>query len=68
MFEYAKDMPLPIKMLRFLLIKNIWKRWSGWHRQSLVKTRTNYIKRLAKSEISKTFECQMNKLRTMASY
>ena len=42
--------------------RSIWKRWSGYHRRSLVETKMNCIKRLGERVMSRTFERQVNEL------
>ena len=39
-----------------------WKRWSGYHRCSLVKTKMSCIKRLGERVMSRTCERQVNEL------
>jgi hypothetical protein len=37
----------------------IWKRWSGYHRRSLVETKMNCFKRLGEKVMARTFERQV---------
>jgi len=46
---------------------SIWKRWSGYHRRSLVETKMNCIKRLGERVMSRTFERQVNELHIRAT-
>lgn len=41
------------------LARGIWKRWSGYHRPSLVETKIYLFKRLGERVIAHTFECQV---------
>ena len=45
----------------------IWKRWSGYHRRSLVETKMNCFKRLGEKVMSRTFERQVVELNIRAS-
>ena len=45
----------------------IWKRWSGYHRRSLVETKMNCFKRLGEKVMARTFERQVVELNTRAS-
>ena len=47
--------------------RSIWKRWSGYHRRSLVETKMNCIKRLGERVMSRTFERQVNELHIRAA-
>ncbi len=40
----------------------IWKRWSGYHRRSLVETKMNCFKRLGEKVMARTFERQVAEL------
>ena len=42
--------------------RGIWKELSGYHRQSLVESKRNCIKRLGERAMSRTFERQVNEL------
>ena len=45
----------------------IWKRWSGYHRRSLVETKMNCFKRLGEKVMARTFERQVTELNIRAS-
>ena len=45
----------------------IWKRWSGYHRRSLVETKMNCFKRLGEKVMARTFERQVAELNIRAS-
>ena len=45
----------------------IWKRWSGYHRRSLVETKMNCFKRLGEKVMARTFERQVVELNMRAS-
>ena len=45
----------------------IWKRWSGYHRRSLVETKMNCFKRLGEKVMARTFERQVVELNIRAS-
>lgn len=45
----------------------IWKRWSGYHRRSLVETKMNCFKRLGEKVMARTFERQVTELNVRAS-
>ena len=45
----------------------IWKRWSGYHRRSLVETKMNCFKRLGEKVMARTFERQVSELNIRAS-
>ena len=45
----------------------IWKRWSGYHRRSLVETEMNCFKRLGEKVMARTFERQVAELHIRAS-
>ena len=45
----------------------IWKRWSGYHRRSLVETKMNCFKRLGDRVMARTFERQVTELNVRAS-
>ena len=47
--------------------RGIWKRWSGYHRRSLVETKMHCIKRLGERVMSRTFERQVNELHIRAA-
>ncbi len=47
--------------------RSLWKRWSGYHRRSLVETKMNCIKRLGERVMSRTFERQVNELHIRAA-
>ena len=40
----------------------IWKKWSGYHRRSLVETKMHCFKRLGERVMAKTFERQVTEL------
>ena len=40
----------------------IWKKWSGYHRRSLVETKMHYFKRLGERVMARTFERQVVEL------
>lgn len=42
--------------------RRIWKKWSGYHRRSLVETKMNCFKRLGERVIARTFERQVTEL------
>lgn len=42
--------------------RRIWKRWSGYHRRSLVETKMNCFKRLGERVMARTFERQVTEL------
>ncbi len=42
--------------------RGIWKKWSGYHRQSLVETKMHCFKRLGERVMARTFECQVTEL------
>ncbi len=39
--------------------RSIWKKWSGYHRRSLVETKTHGFKRLGERVMARTFEPQV---------
>lgn len=45
----------------------IWKRWSGYHRRSLVETKMNCFNRLGEKVMARTFERQVADLNILAS-
>ena len=45
----------------------IWKRWSGYHRRSLVETKMSCFKRLGEKVMARTFERQVSELNIRAS-
>lgn len=47
--------------------RGLWKRWSGYHRRSLVETKMHCIKRLGERVMSRTFERQVNELHIRAA-
>ena len=47
--------------------RTIWKRWSGYHRRSLVETKMNCFKRLGEKVMARTFERQVVELNVRAS-
>jgi hypothetical protein len=47
--------------------RTIWKRWSGYHRRSLVETKMNCFKRLGEKVMARTFERQVAELNVRAS-
>ena len=47
--------------------RTIWKRWSGYHRRSLVETKMNCLKRLGEKVMARTFERQVAELNIRAS-
>ena len=47
--------------------RTIWKRWSGYHRRSLVETKMNCFKRLGEKVMARTFERQVAELNIRAS-
>lgn len=50
-----------------LLGRAIWKRWSGYHRRSLVETKMNCFKRLGEKVMARTFKRQVAELNIRAS-
>ena len=40
----------------------IWKKWSGYHRRSLVETKMHCFKRLGERVMARTFERQVTEL------
>lgn len=40
----------------------IWKKWSGFHRRSLVETKMHCFKRLGEGVMARTFERQVTQL------
>lgn len=42
--------------------RRIWKKWSGYHRRSLVETKMNCFKRLGVRVMARTFERQVTEL------
>ena len=42
--------------------RKIWKRWSGYHRRSLVETKMHCFKRLGERVMARTFERQVVEL------
>ena len=42
--------------------RKIWKRWSGYHRRSLVETKMHCFKRLGERVMARTFERQVAEL------
>jgi len=42
--------------------RGIWKKWSGYHRRSLVETKMHCFKRLGERVMARTFELQMVEL------
>ena len=47
--------------------RKLWKSWSGYHRRSLVETKTNCVKRQGERAMSRTFERQVNELHIRAT-
>ena len=47
--------------------RTVWKRWSGYHRRSLVETKMNCFKRLGEKVMARTFERQVVELNIRAS-
>lgn len=47
--------------------RSTWKRWSDYHRRSLVETKMNCIKRLGERVMSRAFERQVNELHIRAA-
>ena len=47
--------------------RTIWKRWSDYHRRSLVETKMHCFKRLGKKVMARTFERQVAELNIRAS-
>ncbi|MGF6212617.1 hypothetical protein ABIE32_002491 [Comamonas sp. 4034] len=45
----------------------IWKKWSGYHRSSLVETKTRCFKRLGERVMTRNFEQQVTELQIRAS-
>jgi hypothetical protein len=45
----------------------IWKKWSGYHRRSLVKTRMHYFKLLSQRVAAHTFDRQVTELKIRAA-
>ena len=42
--------------------RRIWKKWSGYHRRSLVETKMHCFKRLGERVMARTFERQVTEL------
>ena len=42
--------------------RSIWKKWSGYHRRSLVETKMHCFKRLGQRVMARTFERQVVEL------
>lgn len=45
------------------LARKIWKKWSGYHRRSLVETKMHCIKLLGDKLSARNFDSQVNKIR-----
>ncbi|WP_215796524.1 IS5 family transposase [Paludibacterium paludis] len=45
----------------------IWKRWSGYHRRSLVETKMRCFKRLGERVMARDFDCQVAELQVRAA-
>ena len=43
-------------------LTHFWKKWSGYHRRSLVETKMHCFKRLGERVMAKTFERQVTEL------
>lgn len=50
------------------LERRIWKKWSGYHCQSLVETRVHFFKRLGVRVIARTFDRQFVKLNMQVAH
>ena len=49
------------------LVSKIWKKWSGYHRKSLVETKMHCFKRLGQRVMARTFERQVVELHVRVS-
>ena len=49
------------------LAATLWKRWSGYHRLSLVETKMRCFKRLGERVMARTFERQVAELQIRAA-
>ncbi len=47
--------------------RTIWKKWSGYHRRSLVETKMHCFKLLGSHVAARTFERQVNELKLRAT-
>ena len=47
--------------------RSIWKKWSGYHRRSLVETKMGCFKRLGARVMARDFERQVTQLQIRAS-
>lgn len=47
--------------------RTIWKKWSGYHRRSLVETKTHCFKLLGERVASRIFDRQITKLKVRAT-
>ena len=42
--------------------RTLWKKWSGYHRRSLVETKMHCIKLLGEKLMARSFPCQVNEI------
>lgn len=47
--------------------RTIWKKWSGYHRRSLVETQMRYLKLLGERVMSRDFDRQVAELQIRAA-
>ena len=47
--------------------RSIWKKWSGYHRRSLVETKMGCFKRLGERVMARDFERQVTELQVRVS-
>jgi hypothetical protein len=47
--------------------RSIWKKWSGYHRRSLVETKMGCVKRLGERVMARDFERQVTELQVRVS-
>lgn len=47
--------------------RSIWKKWSGYHRRSLVETKTRCFKLLGERVMARDFDCQVAELQVRAA-
>jgi hypothetical protein len=47
--------------------RSIWKKWSGYHRRSLVETKMGCFKRLCERVMARDFERQVTELQVRVS-
>lgn len=52
--------------IKTLSIRAIWKKWSGYHRRSLVETRMHCFKLLGQHVMARTFERQITEFKIRA--